>query len=48
MTLVLTGSPYGETEPIKATYVQAGHNTLIPDLTGDNSRRIIKPIAARV
>jgi len=26
LTLVLTGSSYGETEPIKVTYIQAGHN----------------------
>jgi hypothetical protein len=26
MTLALTGSSYGETEPRKATYSQAGHN----------------------
>jgi hypothetical protein len=27
LTLVLTGSSYGETEPRKATYWRAGHNT---------------------
>jgi len=26
MTLALTGSSYGETEPRKATYMGAGHN----------------------
>jgi hypothetical protein len=27
VTLVLMGSSHGETEPIKATYLKAGHNT---------------------
>ncbi|QSV62952.1 MAG: hypothetical protein HEQ26_11075 [Dolichospermum sp. DL01] len=29
MTLALTGSSYGETEPQKATHFGAGHNTKI-------------------
>ena len=32
MTLVLMGSSYGETEPRKATYPQAGHNKKKPRL----------------
>lgn len=30
MTLVLTGSSHGETEPKKVTYFQAGHNKTSP------------------
>jgi hypothetical protein len=30
MTLALTGSSHGETEPRKATYAQAGHNIKNP------------------
>jgi hypothetical protein len=36
MTLALMGCSYGETEPIKATHVKAGHNTKTPDFIGDN------------
>jgi hypothetical protein len=36
LTLALTGSSYGETEPKKATYTHAGRNNLKPDLIGEN------------
>ncbi|AFZ12459.1 hypothetical protein Cri9333_2192 [Crinalium epipsammum PCC 9333] len=36
MTLALTGSSYGETEPKKATQEEAGHNIKNPDFIGDN------------
>ena len=39
LTLALTGSSYGETEPIKVTYPQAGHN--LKPLTSSE----IKPVA---
>ena len=51
MTLVLMGSSYGETEPRKATYPQAGHNKKkTPDFAGDkpNSRRTVTQITVRV
>jgi hypothetical protein len=41
LTLVLTGSSYGETEPRKATQLEAGHSTQNPDYTGANSRLVV-------
>ncbi len=40
--------PQDETEPRKATYVEAGLNTKTPDHTGDNSRRTFYLETARV
>ena len=40
LTLALIGSSYGETEPRKATYIQAGRNKQNPDFIGENSRRV--------
>jgi len=48
VTLVLTGSSYGETEPKKATYEEAGTQTKDPDLTGVHSRHTINRVVARV
>jgi len=48
MTLALKGSSYGETEPKKATYNEAGHNIKTPDSIGDNSRHVIPGAVARV
>jgi len=31
LTLALTGSTHGETEPRKATHIKAGHNIKNPD-----------------
>lgn len=46
LTLVLTGSPHGETEPQKATYLQAGRNnktlTSLENTPPSNSDRIGK------
>lgn len=41
LTLVLTGSSYGETEPKKATQSEAGHSIQNPDYTGANSRLVV-------
>ncbi len=41
LTLALTGSTHGETEPIKATYVEAGRNTKNPDLARDNPADVL-------
>ncbi len=38
LTLVLTGSSYGETEPKKATHSRAGRNIKTPDPIGAHSR----------
>jgi hypothetical protein len=43
MTLALTGSSYGETEPKKATDLGAGRRTKTPDFTGENN-----PIPAEI
>ncbi|MBD2565675.1 hypothetical protein [Nostoc foliaceum] len=48
VTLALMGSFYGETEPRKATYSQAGRNTKPPTLLKLTPAAFLLEIAARV
>jgi|GEM_PF-1751092 hypothetical protein len=45
LTLALTGSSYGETEPRKVTYIRAGHNLKNPDSIRAKTRRTIVSVA---